>query len=155
MKYILLIVLFLFVYQINGQTAKHYEKFARKNKSFYKERVDIWMKGYSYLYNVKNWNLKKVKIDFSPEEGAFYWKLTKEEISNLSQHQKDSILFSAWEQTLYQLNLPVTFNDGTEEVFRFWLDPNGNIDIKGRKDYINCYGDSALPLFYIEKDEKP
>ncbi|CAG5083676.1 hypothetical protein [Parvicella tangerina] len=70
MKTIYLVVFLFLSFSIFGQTNRFYDKMITRNKLFYRNQVDIWMKAYSYIYEIESWNIKKMKIETFPEEGV-------------------------------------------------------------------------------------
>ncbi len=112
-------VLFLMIFFLGfTQTLKDYKKLLNKNKTFYIEKVNIWMLVNSDFIDVESWNIKRVKIIVSPKEGVDF--LLAEEKEKLSKFEQDSILIRNWEYSLYDLSIVVYKTNGEKGVIHFF-----------------------------------
>ncbi|CAG5086794.1 hypothetical protein [Parvicella tangerina] len=114
-------------FKVTSQSYNDYKKILKKNKDFYSLQIDIWMRAYSDDISIESWEIKEIRYSISPEEGLFF--CLKEELSELSSFQKDSINFKLWNSCIYRVDLPAEQKNGDEVVLDFWLNPNGEFHI--------------------------
>lgn len=150
MRKIFLIALLIHGLTFFGQSGRYYEKMAKQNKRFYRAQVDIWMKAYSYIFNIEEWNTKKMKVSVNPTEGVKLY--TKEEFKVFSQYRKDSIEFSNNTTAIFEVIVPITLNNDKDTVFFFGLTPNGKLILYGG-EFIIPFKENP-PIYYRDK-EKP
>lgn len=143
MRVVLLLIISVFIFNTtHSQSFSDYENLIKKNKNFYHEQINIWMKAYSYIYHIKSWEIKDLQINVRPEEGIILY--SKNELDKFSVNEKDSIYFNNWNDNIFIVTLPIIYNDNSKSDFNLWMQPNGLLYPFGKEIKI-----------WLESDQKP